>query len=39
MIDPEEPFKYAEPKAKPTPTSGLEDALDNLGFRPHGYEW
>lgn len=39
MIPDDEPFKYAEPRKPRKPNRQLERKLNDLPFRPIGYEW
>ncbi len=39
MIPDDEPFKYAEPRKPRVINYELERELDELEFRPFGYEW
>ena len=39
MVPDDEKFQYAKPRKPSNQNPKLEHELEELGFRPHGYEW
>ena len=39
MVPDDEKFQYAKPRKPHKPNPELERELEELGFRPFGYEW